>query len=117
MEPTFGDLIDFVLFNKSDKTFIGYSISGIVEKLHKAVNNGTFYYTVNSIGMINGMIIATKHEDTKILFIDENLAMNKINLIKFAKRAKEEFKGYKLEWYKHGIHKMPNTNKVYEKLS
>lgn len=84
--------------------------------LARGIEKGTLYYSLDEQQNINGMILATKHEDTKILFIDENLSMTKANLIKFAKRAKEEFKGYHLEWYKNGKHQLPNTDKVYAKL-
>ena len=62
------------------------------------------------------MIIATKYDKDKVIFIDQNLAMNMDNLKKFARRAKEEFKGYQLEWYKNNKHQMPNTDKVYAKI-
>ena len=114
---TIGDLVEFILLNKSNKTFLGYTIPEIALKVKIAADAGTLYYSTNEHGIINGMILATKHEDTKVLFVDENLAMCKDTLRKFAKRAKQEFADYKLEWQKHGIHKSHNTEKVYAKLS
>jgi len=113
---TFGDLTKFVLEHKGNSTFRGYSKEHIMMMLAKGVEKGTLYYATDYNNNITGMILATKHEDTKILFIDENLAGTKANLMKFAARAQKEFVGYKLEWYKKGTHQLPNTNKVYAKL-
>jgi hypothetical protein len=117
MNPTIKNLVDFVLLNRSDKTFKGDTEWDIANKIVLAIKSGVLYYSTNSMGNIDGTVLATIHTDTKILFIDENLAMNKTNLRRFAKKAKEEFPDYRLEWYKNGIHQMPNINKFYAKLS
>ena len=39
------------------------------------------------------------------------------NLKGFARRAAVDFKGYKLEWLKHGIHKKHDTQKVFKHLT
>lgn len=75
------------------------------------------WYTIDD-NSISGMIIATNHVEPKIIYIDQNLAMNKNNLKKFARRAKTEFEGYRLEWEKNGKHILvTNTEKLYAKLS
>jgi hypothetical protein len=114
---TIKDLYEFVKANKSNKTFIGYTDEQILVKIYDTINHGVLYYCTDSSNQISGTVLATIHTDTKILFIDENLAMNKTNLRRFAKRAKEEFPNYRLEWYKNGVHQMPNINKFYAKLS
>jgi hypothetical protein len=116
MDLTFGDLLDFVLANKTNKCFIDMSVSDIIHLLDRKIQENMVWWTTTN-SKISGMIIATKDNERGILFIDENLAMNMANLQTFAKRAKQTFKGYKLMWRKHGIYKTPDTNKFYAKLS
>jgi hypothetical protein len=115
MNPTFGDLVAFVLLNRSDKVFKGMSEETVAKLLYKKMQDKLLYYTTDEYN-ITGMIIATKHEEAKILFIDENLAMTMKNLKKFAARSKQDFPGYRLEWYKNNIHQFPDRDKIYAKL-
>lgn len=112
----FSDLVDFVLLNKGD-TFKEYNTEEqIAWMLKAAIDKGLLYYSINEMGYIDGLIVAEKREEEEVLFVIENLSMTLKNLKKFAARAKEEFKGYKLEWFKHGIHKKHNTEHVWKKL-
>lgn len=113
--PTFNDLICFIILNKGD-TFKEYeNEQQIASACLTALNDGLLYYHVSRYGIIDGMIMAEKRPNN-ILFVIENLAMNMSNLKDFARRSQLEFKGYKLEWLKHGIYKHHNTVAVYKKL-
>jgi len=114
---TFGDLIEFILKNKSDKTFIGQSLQNIIDNVGTALDNETLFYAVDESGNITGMILAEIREEAGVLFVTENLAMS-INTLKgVAKKARIMFPQYKLEWLKRGIHKKHDTNKIYSKLT
>ena len=117
MNVTFGDLIKFILENKTDKVFIGDTELQIAQKIYDAANDKTLYYSQDEHNNITGMILAEKIEERKVIFVTENLAMNIGNLIQFAKKAKEQFKDYHLEWLKRGIYKHHNTKQFYKKLS
>lgn len=115
MNPTLGDLVAFVLLNRSDKSFVGFTEPEITECLVKHIGDNTLYYTTE-YNRITGMIIATVDSERRVLFIDENLAMNLTNLRQFAIWAREQFNGIHLMWRKHGVYKHHNTDKVYDKL-
>jgi hypothetical protein len=113
---TVGDLLDFVIAHKTNKSFVGYTIEQIAYMLDEHIRSNTVWWTKEN-NKISGMMVGTVDEKAKIIFIDENLAMNLNNLKKFATRAKQMYRGYKLMWRKNGIYKNHNTDKVYEKLS
>lgn len=115
--PQFKDLYEFVLANKTDKTFLNYNDMEIAGLLIKGIQEGTLLYSLSLDNKISGMILASKNDDSKYLFVTENLAMNLKTLKEFAKIAKERWPDYTLRWKKHGIYKQPNTERVYSKLN
>lgn len=114
--PTFKNLLDFVLANKSNKTFLGMTKMHIIHLLQAGIQEGTLLYNQDSTGKIDGMILAEKRDKDKILFITENLSMNMHNLQTFASVAKQRWPEYRLEWLKHGKHKQHPTERIYNKL-
>ena len=117
MTPMFKDLYEFVMANKSDKTFIGYSDMRIAGMLKEGLDAGTLFYATSPDNKIVGMILAIKDPVTGVLFVTENLSMSLSNLKMFARKAREMFKGYKLEAMRHGKHRQFNTDKLYTKLT
>lgn len=116
MNPTFKDLLDFVIENKKDKTFLNMTTMRIIGLLQEGINQGTLLYHTDLTGKIDGMILAEKRLPEKILFVTENLAMNIKNLKQFAAIARDRFPAYHLQWLKHGIHKQHPTERIYAKL-
>lgn len=114
---TFLDLMTFILLNRGDKTFIGYDEDHIATMVAKHLADNTCWITHDYHGNITGMIIATPNHQDKLLFIDENLSMNTTNLVAFARRAKEVFKGYTLEFFKHGKYHLDKGNELYDRLT
>lgn len=114
--PTIGDLMKFILANRADKVFIGCSEADILQEIWWCLEHNSLYYNTVD-GSITGVILAEPREDTKTLFVTRNLAMSLEVLKKFAEKAKEQFKGYKLEWLKRDILKQHNTDKIYQKLA
>jgi len=114
--PLFGDIVKFVLDHKGTGTFMNMSHEQIVHSLWHGLCNETLYCATNNQGVIVGMILAEKRQDEGILFVTENLAMNRDNLKLFATKAKKQFPGLQIEWLKRGIHKKHNTYKLYKKL-
>lgn len=112
----FGDLMRFILENRKDKVFIGDDIDTIIRKCKKGIEEGTLLFTVGIDNAISGVILAEDRPEEGVLFVTENLAMNKNNLIEFARVAKERKPDRRLEWLKRGIHKIHNTTKFYERL-
>lgn len=115
-EPTFGDLVKFVLENKTNKTFIGYPLSKIEMMLLNCMEAGTLLYSLDSDKNITGMILAQDYPEDKILYVEENLAMNLSTLRKFAAEAKVRWPDHKLKWIKHSNEKEHDSSKVYHKL-
>lgn len=115
-EFTLKDMFDFVLKNKKDKTFLGMNDTEILIALREGLLNGILLYSFNDKEEIDGMILAEISKESGTIFVVENLAMSLANLKKFAKKSKETWPEYKLEWLKHGIHKTHDTKKFYKKL-
>lgn len=117
MKPvTFKELFEFVLANKTNKTFRGMSDEDILWSLQDGIKAGSLFFATNQEGKLVGMILAQPNPETRVLFVLENLAMSIATLRLFAKMAKERFPDYKLEWMKHGVHKQHDTDKFYRKM-
>ena len=115
-QPIFKDLLDFVLAHKSNKVFRGDTDSQIANKLYAGIHHQSLFFHTDSNGTIVGMILADRDDNNKLLFVTENLALSLATLKIFARKAKELWPDYKLEWNKHDIHKKHNTDKIYKKL-
>ena len=114
---TVQDIVNFILENKKDKVFINQTLDEIVLQVYKGVEDETIFYSTDEDGKVNGMVLAELRPDEGVLFITENLAMSLKTLKNMATTFGPRFKGYRLEWLKHGIYKQHNTDKVYKKLS
>jgi hypothetical protein len=115
LTPTFEQLIDFIMANKTNKVFKNMSLLEIAQEVKTALDENLLYYYTDS-NKILGMILADKDEANKIIFVRRNLAMTFDTLKLFAIKASKQFPGYKLRWFKHGIYKRHNTEKFYKKL-
>lgn len=113
-QPVFRDLVNFVLKNKADKSFIGLPDDTIIMMLNLGVQHNLLFYACDD-KEITGMILAEKHP-SDVLFVTANLSMNISNLRKFAAKAKLMYPTLKLEWLKRGIHKKHSTDRIYKKL-
>lgn len=118
MTPTIKDLYEFVLKNKTDKTFFGYTDTQIFDMIVDHLNSDKYrlYYAVNDNGEITGMITFEVYHDIRSIFVTENLSMCFSTLRQFAKMAKEMYPGFSLSWLKYGKLKQFNTEKFYRKL-
>jgi len=112
--PTIGNLIDFVMLNRTNKCFIGYSKEQVAGMILQGLTDNLLYYATTSSGAISGMILAKK-EDNETLWIEENLAMTLSNLKAFAVKAKKEFPNYSFEGFK--CRKSRKYNKLFNKLT
>lgn len=97
---TLGNIYDFVLANKSNKTFKEFNDAQIATLLIDGLRNKTLYYASNG-NTVTGMILAEVHIPSKKLFVLENLAMTLANLREFARKAKEQFPGFVITGFKH----------------
>jgi len=97
-----GHLYNFIMAHKSNKVFTEYTPEQIVTLIYNGIRDKTLYYSLDTNGSIDGMILAEIHIPSKKLFVMENLAMTLTNLRKFAQKAKEQFPGFRIEGYKHG---------------
>jgi len=116
MNPTFKDLLDFILLHKEDKTFVGYSFLDIANLLNKALKEQSLFFEQDLDGKIAGVIIADISHKDKIIYVQENLAMSISRLGRFALKARQNWPDYKLEYTKHGKYKKPNTDELYKRL-
>src|ERR1017187_7625724 len=112
--PTVGQLIDFVMLNRTNKCFTGYSKAQVAGMIILGIDNKVLYYATNHDGNITGMILA-KEEENKTLWIEENLAMTLSNLKAFCIKAKEQFPGYSFEGFK--CRRNRKYNKLVNKLT
>ena len=115
--PTFKDLLDFVLANKSNKTFLDMTTMHIISLLQKGIEEGTLLYHQDSEGKVIGMVLAERRDKEGILFVTENLSMNLATLKIFSRMANKRWPHLNLQWYKHNILKKHSTEKFYDKMS
>ena len=87
----------------------------IASLLQYGLDNNTTLYT-SAGDNVTGVIVAIPDEENSMLWVEENLAMTLANLKQFAKEALNRFPCYDLQWRKHGICKVHNTNNLYKKL-
>ena len=114
--PTFKDLYEFVLANKTDKSFLGFSDERIVQMLYEGIHDKTLFYSLNTDGTLKGMLLFGLSHKDKFIFILENLSMSIPTLREFARKSAIEFPGYRWEAMRHGKHRKFST-KFYNKLT
>lgn len=112
---TVGQLLDFVLENRTNKVFKGFSDAQVAASIAEGLQDGTLFYAEKE-GKLIGMILAIKIHKPKVLFVTENLAMSLDTLKQFAIMAQARFPGWKLEAMRHGKHRKFDTTKLYKKL-
>ena len=112
---TAGQLLDFVLENRTDKVFKGFSKEEVAAAINEGIEDGTLFYATDG-EKITGMILGEKIETPKVIFVTENLAMSLKTLMIFARMANERFPGYRLEAMRHDRHRKFNTEQLYRKL-
>lgn len=116
LTPSFRELVEFVLANKSDRTFKGYTDEQIISMLRDGIENHSLYYEQGLDGRIKGMILASVDSQRKLLWVDENLAMSLGTLRRFAQKAKINFPNYSIAGKRHGRDVYFDTAKLYSKL-
>lgn len=114
---TVGQLIDWIVLNREGKVFKDFSLNEIAAAVKAGIANKTLYYATNADGSISGMILAHPNYRRRVLFVTENMAMSLATLKLFAKRAKAEFPGWRIEAMRHNRHRRFNTEKLYRKLT
>lgn len=115
---TAGDLLDFILANRSDKTFKGMSKEQIAGAVLKGLEDSLILYSIKPDGQeIAGMILAEKDEANRVIFVTENMAMSIGLLKRFAQWCRHNYPGWHIEAMRHGKHRKFNTEKLYRKLS
>lgn len=112
---TVGQLIDFILENRTDKVFKGYTKEEVAGAVEKGLQDGTLFYDTDG-HKVTGMVLAEKIPNKKVMFVIENLAMSIDRLRKFAQKSQQMYPGWKLEAMRHNKHRIFNTEKLYKKL-
>jgi len=110
------DLMEFILANRGDKTFKDLSPEQIGYLVVEALKQDLLLYSLGKDKKINGMLLAQIDHEKKVLFILENLAMSKENLIEFARNGQKRFPDYEVQAMRHNYLRKFNPNKLYKKL-
>lgn len=111
-----GDMVQFVLKNRGSKCFIGHSEAQVCGQLYTCMENGTLLYTINDNAELNGIIIAEIRESEGVLFVAEALTEGLHCIREIVKTARKRWPDLRLEWWRRGIHKRYNTERIYRKL-
>ena len=116
MSLKFKDMVDYVMANRGDKTFRGYSEEQIIRMLYRGLQEQTLYYEQGLDGRIAGMVLATVNPEKKTIWVDEIIAEN-IGVVKrFAAKSKSNFPDYAIAAQRHGKTINYSTEKLYQKL-
>jgi len=110
------DMVDFIVANRKDKIFIGYTEEEIAIEVESGIAHNTMCYATDD-GKITGVIFVNRDDENKVLFVRDNLAMTIKNLKLFATIAKNFYPGYTLQAMRHNCRRIFNTQKLYQKLS
>lgn len=93
---TLGELVNFVLANRRGKAFAGYPEELIASSILDAANERTLYYSKSDDGAVNGIVVATKVEESKLMFIHDILTTESGVLGRFVAKFRKEFPSYRL---------------------
>jgi len=114
---TLADVVEYIMANRRGKAFYKWTRSEITLTLAEAVNEGTFLYSVDDRGNINGCVHGTRFVKDNVLFVHNILTTGgTVVLINFIKRFRELFFGYRLEATRRGRTKIYNTDKFVSKF-
>lgn len=123
MNKTLGELVQFVLANRKGKAFIGFTEEQIASEILQAAEENTMHYVIDNDKNICGIVIASKVEEMKMMFIKNIITTKPFAIKYFVQRFKELFPEYRLRAQRwHGPNKSRcdlvdyNTNKLCDKL-
>ena len=123
MNKTLGELVQFVLANRKGKAFIGFTEEQIASEILQAAEENTMHYVIDNDKNVCGIVIASKVEEMRMMFIKNILTTKPFALKHFVKRFKERFPDYRLRAFRwHGADKTKcdlvdyNTDKLCNRL-
>lgn len=96
MNVTLQQLVDFVLKNRRGKAFLNYSELNIASSILTASLENTLLYSVDSDGNIDGIVVATKSPEIKVMFINNILTTRHSVLQLFVRTFRKLYPQYSL---------------------
>lgn len=94
---TLGDLVLYVLNNRRGNAFKDYSEHDIASNILQAVNNnGILHYAVNDNGTICGIVVASRDEEAKKIFVDDILTTEDWVFKKFIEILRDNYSKYRI---------------------
>lgn len=123
MNVTLGQLVEFVLKNRRGKAFFNYTEPHIAYDIYHASQEGTMLYAVNDDGKLCGIVVASKVEEMRMMYVKDILTTEPWAIKRFVKMFKEGWPEYRLRaqrWRDAGKTKPTlidyKTNKLCDKL-
>ena len=115
---TIKDLVEFVIKNRYGKAFKDWSSDSIAIAFRDAIKNNCLVYSLNSNGEINGVLLAERFDDYKVLHINNILTTEKGIVKKFLSKFFEWYgKDWDLQGYRHeNLKRWANTNQFIHKI-
>lgn len=114
---TFGHIIDFILKNRRNGAYVGVSKQQIEKDVWRAWHDNCFLYETDEYGNISGWLQYEVNNDTKQLFVYQNIAVSLNRLHRFLIEFFKRYPSYQLIAMRHGHEVVYDKNKLLTKLS
>lgn len=114
---TAGYIADWILENRTGKVFKGWTKDQLVVAIANAVNDATFVVDTSELGEIQGVVIAERNDDYKLLHIQNILCKKPGVLKRFALKFKQLYPSWDIQAYRKNENIVRyDTRKLIQKL-
>lgn len=96
MNLTVGALVDWILKNRKNGAFKGYSWEKITQEVLQCIENNTLHYSVNTNDEFNGVMCGELDTEKKTYFVYDALTTEKGVVKEFLKTFIALYPGYSL---------------------
>lgn len=96
---TQGDLLDYIVENKGNKVFVGWTVDQILSELRRAIAEDSLCYSMDKKGNLTGVVTGrklVKSDGTKVMHIVSLLTTRPGTLKLFFEYFRTHFPEYKL---------------------
>jgi len=109
---TLGELVQFVLANRTAKAFFAYDESTIASSILRAAQAGTLLYAKRVDGTPCGVVTAYADDKNKLMHIHDILTTEPWVLKSFVKEFRRRWPDYSLAGLRFGEQVYYNTNRL-----
>lgn len=114
---TIGQLTDWILENRKNKVFKGWTRLEIAQSIKRAVEDESIMYFFDTQHEIKGVVLGVKFPEKQVMFISEILTIQPKVMQNFTKIFGLLYPDWTLEAMRHGKHKVYKTKQFIKKFT